>query len=103
MQQLHCEELSDLQLTMAKQEAIIECQKTEIENLREKLEETTTELADQNQQYVKVAEEFKEIQKKMEGMVILAMMGIQYIGRASTASEATLSSLQARFAVLLLY
>lgn len=66
LQQLHCKEISDLQLTLARQEAVIECQKTEIDNLTEKVQKKTSELAEQNKQYIKIAEELKDIQRKLE-------------------------------------
>lgn len=66
VRELHCREITDLQLTMAKQETIIECQKTEMEKLTEDLHKKNSELANINQQCTKMTEELSAMQEKIE-------------------------------------
>ncbi len=55
-----------MQLTMAKQEAVIECQKGELENLNESLSKKATKLADKNHENDKIREEMSALQKSFE-------------------------------------
>lgn len=66
LRDMHGKEISDLQLTMARQEAVIECQKTEIENLTENMRTKNSELANSNKQYVRVTRELEALQKQLE-------------------------------------
>ena len=66
IKQRHEEEIADLQLTLAKQEAVIECQKGELENLNKSLGKKATELADKNYEHEKIAEQMSALQKSFE-------------------------------------
>lgn len=63
---MHREEISDLQLTMARQEAIIECQKTELDNLVEKLNGLSSELDKKSRECANLTEQILTIKKKLE-------------------------------------
>ena len=65
LKQMHSEEIADLQLTMAKQEAIIECQKNELESLGEKFAEKESQLDQSGQECMKMAEEISAIKKTL--------------------------------------
>ena len=59
----YCKEISDLQLTMAKQETIIEQQMSEIDALNEALSDNVSLLDSMRLEETKNREEFREIQK----------------------------------------
>lgn len=63
--QSHSREVSDLQLAMAKQEAVIECQKNELESLGEKFDGKTLQLENSNQDCVRMTKELSAIQKRL--------------------------------------
>lgn len=71
---MHSKEISDLQLTMAKQEAIIECQKTELEGLTEKVDEKTSQLDKRNQDCARMTEEISTIQKKLKDSNVVSSL-----------------------------
>lgn len=62
---MHSTEISDLQLTMAKQEAVIECQKNELKSLGEKFDEKTSQLDQSSQDCARMTEEISVIQKRL--------------------------------------
>ena len=66
IRQSHEEEIADLQLTMAKQEAIIECLKSDLENLNNSLSSKTTELADKDHEIERIKEEMSALQRSFE-------------------------------------
>ena len=58
--------MADLQLTMAKQEATIACQKGEIEDMHENLSRKALELADKNHELEKINNQMTALQKEFE-------------------------------------
>lgn len=62
---MHSEEISDLQLTMAKQEAIIECQKNELETLSKKVDKKTSQLDKNGLECARMTENISVLQKTL--------------------------------------
>lgn len=75
LKQMHSEEIADLQLTMAKQEAIIECQKNELESLGEKLDEKMSQLDQCSRECTKMAAEISALKKTLTESTPLASSG----------------------------
>jgi len=57
-----------LQLTMAKQETVIECQKSELEKLSEEVSRAREDLATKEQEYVEVSTELTKVNRELEEM-----------------------------------